>query len=751
MNQISPDIRLNLDANSQPGLNRAINKSRYRLCSFLLLLLCAQTGIPSSYAAWNNPYPKIDSQQNILYTSFSERPKHLDPVRSYSASEYAFIGQIYEPPLQYHFLKRPYELMPLTVEAMPSLHYFDAKDQALPASASSDQIAYSVYTLRIKPGIRYQPHPAFAREGSGQARYLSLTEADMENIHRLSDFKDNGTRELVAEDYVYQIKRLAHPKLNSPIQGLMSEYISGLTEYAETLKQAYQQQDSQNSFFDLRQYPLEGAKAIDRYTYQIKVKGRYPQLLYWLAMPFFAPMPYEADQFYSQVGMKERNITLDWYPVGTGAYMLTVNDPNLRMVMERNPNFHEEYYPSEGETGDRESGWLDDAGKRMPFVDKVIYSLEKESIPYWNKFLQGYYDVSGVSSDSFDQAIQFGAEGSAQLTDNMKAKDIHLSTNVETSIFYIGFNMMDPVVGGTSQSARLLRRAISIAIDFEEYISIFANGRGQTAQSVIPPGIFGHIEGEAGINPYIYDWVNNKPQRKPVSEAKRLLAEAGYPNGRDKETGKPLLIYMDITGGGPEDKSRFDWYRKQFRKIDLDLVIRNTDYNRFQEKMRKGNAQLFMMGWNADYPDPENFLFLLYGPNGKVKYHGENAVNYQNPEFDALFEQMKNMDNSPRRLDITNKMTAILREDAPWIPGFYPKRFVLHHGWYYNTKPNLMSHNYMMYKRIDPLKREQMRTQWNRPVLWPVVVTVFILIVTIVPAIVMYRRREKQPAVKTIR
>ena len=749
--------------NSRRAIKRVFHGWRSRLCLFrtcsfrmhplLLLILCWQVGLQNSHAAWNNPYPETASQQNILYSSFSERPKHLDPVRSYSASEYVFIGQIYEPPLQYHFLKRPYELIPLTVETMPIPEYYDANNQKLPATASSEQIAYSIYTLRIKPGIRYQPHPAFAKDESGQARYLSLTETDLENIHRLSDFKQSGTRELVAEDYVYQIKRLAHPRLNSPIQGLMSEYISGLTEYAETLKEAYQEQANQkregnnNSFFDLRQYSLDGAKVIDRYTYQIRVKGRYPQLLYWMAMPFFAPMPYEADQFYSQAGMKERNITLDWYPVGTGAYMLTVNDPNLRMVMERNPNFHVQYYPGEGEPGDAEQGWLDDAGKRLPFVDKVIYSLEKESIPYWNKFLQGYYDVSGVSSDSFDQAIQFGALGDAQLTDDMKDKDIHLSTNVETSIFYIGFNMMDPIVGGTSQRARLLRRAISIAIDFEEYISIFANGRGQTAQNVIPPGIFGHVEGESGINPYIYDWVNNKPQRKSISEAKRLLTEAGYPNGREKVSGKPLLIYFDITGSGPESKSRFDWYRKQFKKIDIDLVIRNTDYNRFQEKMRKGNAQLFMMGWNADYPDPENFLFLLYGPNGKVKHHGENAANFQNSEFDALFEKMKNMDNSPERLVITNKMTEILRRDAPWIPGFYPKRFALYHGWYYNTKPNLMTHNYMMYKRIDPNKREQMRTAWNQPLLWPVVLLIIILVVTIVPAVIMYRRKEQQPAV----
>lgn len=698
--------------------------------------------LPFARAAWNNPYPESERGANILYSSFAERPRHLDPVRSYSSNEYAFIGQIYEPPLQYHYLKRPYELAPLTAEAIPKPRYYDAAGREI-TGEDAGAIAFSVYEIRIRPGIRYQPHPAFARDAQGRYRYLSLTPADLKDVRRLADFAWQGSRELVAEDYVYQIKRLAHPRLSSPIQGLMNEYIIGLKDYAATLKRAWREQGG--GFLDLRNYPLAGAEVVDRYTYRIKVRGRYPQLLYWLAMPFFAPMPWEADQFYSQPGMAERNISLDWYPVGTGAYMLTMNNPNLRMVLERNPNFHAQFYPAEGEAGDEERGWLADAGKRLPFIDKVIYNLEKESIPYWNKFLQGYYDVSGVSSDSFDQAIQFSQQGEAQLTPAMREKGIHLLTSVQASIMYLGFNMLDPVVGGDSERARLLRRAIAIAVDYEEYISIFANGRGLAAQGPIPPGIFGHLAGREGINPYVYDWVNGQPRRKPVSEARELLARAGYPGGRDARTGKPLLIHLDITGGGPEDKARFDWLRKQLKKIDLELVVRNTDYNRFQEKMRKGNAQLFMWGWNADYPDPENFLFLLYGPNGKVKHHGENAANYANPEYDRLFERMKTMANGPERLALIERMLAIVRRDSPWLWGFHPRQFVLHHGWYYNAKPNLMAHNTMMYRRIDPALREQRRAEWNRPVLWPLGLLLLVFVLSLLPAILVYRRKERQP------
>ncbi len=684
----------------------------------------------------NNPYPREDWRANILYSSFSERPKHLDPARSYSSNEYAFIGQIYEPPLQYHYLKRPYELTPLTAKRLPQPEFYDAEGRRLADDVAPEQVAYTLYTIEIRPGIRYQPHPAFARDAQGRLLYHGLDADDLAEVYSLADFSETGTRELVAADYVHQIKRLAHPSLHSPILGVMSDYIVGLGELANTLRQ-----QARGGFIDLTEYELEGARVLDRYRYQIKVRGTYPQLLYWLAMPFFAPMPPEVERFYAQPGMKEKNLTLDWYPVGTGAYMLTENNPNRRMVLVRNPNYRGMPYPREGGPGDAELGLLADAGKPMPFIDKVVYNLEKETIPYWNKFLQGYYDTSGISSESFDQAVQIGGQGEITLTPEMQQKGIRLLTTVATSIFYIGFNMKDPVVGGLSERARKLRRALSIAIDFEEFISIFANGRGISAQGPIPPGIFGHRD---EFNPYVYEQRDGRVRRKSLEEARRLLAEAGYPNGVDERTGKPLTLYLDITASGPDDKARLNWYRKQFQKLNIQLVIRNTLYNRFQEKMLNGTAQIFIWGWNADYPDPENFLFLLYGPNGKADHRGENAANYANPEFDRLFEHMKNMRNGPERQAIIDRMVEIVRRDAPWVWGFHPKLFGLYHEWYYNAKPNLMGHNTLQYRRIDPDLRAERRAEWNRPVWWPLWLLLGLLVLGTVPAALAYWRKEHQ-------
>ncbi|MDP1646380.1 MAG: ABC transporter substrate-binding protein [Thiobacillus sp.] len=693
---------------------------------------------------WNTPYPGSETRANVLYSAFSERPKHLDPARSYSSNEVEFTGQIYEPPLQYHFLKRPYTLIPLTAEAVPKPRYFDAAGNALPDHPLSGQIAKSVYEIKIRPGIQYQPHPAFARDAAGRYRYHALDAAAMAGKTRIRDFAYTGTRELVAADYVYQIKRLANPRLSSPIFGLMSEHIIGLTALGAALEKAAQA--SPEATLDLDDFALEGAEVVDRYTYRIHIKGKYPQFIYWLAMPFFAPVPWEAEVFYAQPGMADKNLTLDWQPIGTGPYYLAENDPNRRMVLKKNPHFHGETYPGDDDTADRQAGQLLDAGKPLPFVDEAVFSLEKETIPYWSKFLQGYYDSSGISSDSFDQAVQFSAGGDPQLTDSMRDKDIHLITAVAASVWYVGFNMLDPVVGGLGEDRQKLRQALSIAFDYDEFISIFLNGRGIPAQGPIPPGLFGYVEGVAGLNPYVYEAREGQIQRRSLETAKKLLAEAGYPNGRDAQTGAPLVLYFDTMASGPDAKSRLDWMKKQLDKLNVQLVVRGTDYNRFQDKIRKGNAQLFEWGWNADYPDPENFFFLLYGPHKKVATGGENAANYDNTEFNRLFERMKDMDNGPERQRVIDAMLEIVRRDAPWIFAYYPKSFGLRHGWLHNVKPNLMANNTLKYRRIDPALRASRRAEWNRPVLWPIGLLVGALAAVIAPAAIAWRRREKSQA-----
>jgi ABC-type transport system substrate-binding protein len=703
------------------------------LKTLLPLLLAALAGCGDG--PLNNPYPASERDANTLYAAFAERPKHLDPAISYSSNEYVFIQQVYEPPLQYHYLRRPYALEPLAAAALPGVTLLDAAGQPLPADTDPAQAAASVYELRIRPGILYAPHPALARGDDGEFLYHHLDATALGAIDTLGDFAQRGSRELTADDFAYQIKRLANPRVQSPIRALLQTHIVGFDDFAGTLPQG-----KADGWLDLRPFPLAGVEVVDRYTLRIRLHDVYPQFRYWLAMPFFAPMPWEADRFYSQPGLMRKNITLDWYPIGTGPYMLTVNDPNRRMVLERNPLFRGEPYPTDGEPGDAKAGLLADAGRPMPFIDRAVFSLERESIPVWSKFLQGYYDRSAVGQDSFDQVVNLGAGGELALTDTMRARGMSLSAPVMASVFYTGFNMLDDVVGGYDAKRRALRQAIAIAIDQEESIAIFQNGLGVAMQGPVPPGIFGHRDGAAGINRHVYSWHAGRPQRHGIERARELLKTAGYPGGRQAD-GTPLVLYFDSMATGPDAKSYLDWLRKQFAKLGVQLVVRSTDYNRFQDKMRRGQAQIYQWGWNADYPDPENFLTLFLSRSGKVKHGGENASNYENPQFDRLFERMRVLPNGPERQRLIDRMVDMLRADVPWVAGFHPRQVVLNHAWTGNLKPNDMATNTLKYQRLDPALRARLRDAWNRPNWLPLAIVGGIAVLAVIPALRLWRRR----------
>jgi ABC-type transport system substrate-binding protein len=176
------------------------------------------------------------------------------------------------------------------------------------------------------------------------------------------------------------------------------------------------------------------------------------------------------------------------------------------------------------------------------------------------------------------------------------------------------------------------------------------------------------------------------------------------------------------------------------------LPFLSFSWNRFQEKLRKGSTQLFIVGWRADYPDPENFMFLLNGPQARAKGGGENASNYGNPEYDALFAKMRHMPNSPERQEVIDRMVEMFRRDAPWIGGFHRKTFGLYHSWLGNLKPNEMADNKLRYYRVDPARRGAARQEWNRPVLWPTFLILLAIVAGTIPAIRSYRRRERMAA-----
>ncbi len=729
--------------------------------SVLGLAACSQDA-PGSLL--NSPYTAAAPSKNALYTAFAQRsPKYLDPTSSYSTDETPFTYSIYEPLYGYHYLKRPYSLLPKTAEAVAEPIYLDAQGQVLPPDAPGEDVRESVYDIRIKPGIQFQPHPAFARNEQGELRYADLQAADLADIRQVTDFAHTGTRELTAEDYVYGIRRLATTRAVSPIFAHMTDYIVGLKEYGETIKAAdaalrkgLGPMDRDLPWLDLRRYAFDGVQALDRHTLRIRVNGKYPQFKYWLAMTFFSPIPWEADQFYSRPGMAAKNIGWNTWPVGTGPFMLTESLENRRHVLSRNPHYRGEPYPCEGSEEDRALGLLEDCGKPTPFLDQVVFSIEKEGVPLQGKFMQGYYDIPQIGRGEYGVAYLVAIGDSEDKAALFAERQIQLPTTVETQNWYFGFNWLDPVVGGSidpqqNERNRKLRQAISIAMDWEEYVAIFENSQAQVAHGPLPPGLLGYVEGPEGVNPVVYDLEQGVARRKPLETARQLLAEAGYPEGRHAQTGQPLVLNFDaMSGASPAARSRFDWMQRQFAKLGIQLEIRATDYNRFQDKMRRGVAQLYMWGWNADYPDAENFLFLLYGPNAKADQGGENASNYRNDRFDARFERMKFLDDGPEKARLIAEMVDIVREDAPWMFGFFPKSGGAYHQWVGNGKPTQMIRNELQYLKVDPERREARIAQWNQPVWWPIPVLIGAVLILAWPAWQLARRRDSAPAVPSV-
>ncbi|MFJ1302128.1 ABC transporter substrate-binding protein [Pseudomonadota bacterium AL_CKDN230030165-1A_HGKHYDSX7] len=735
--------------------------SMWRLGATLVVLVGMLAGC-SRENPINSPYAAGAMAENSLYTAFVKRsPKYLDPAQSYSTDETAYTYNIYEPLYGYHYLKRPYELIPRAAAEIAHPVYLDANGQVLPEDAPGEQIAESRYDIKIRPDTRFQPHPAFARKADGVYTYFPLAAGELDDKFYIPDFPETGTRELTADDYVYAFRRLASPRVASPIYSLMADYVIGLDAYGkrlrqrdETLRKGIEPGARDLPWLDLREPDgFDGVQALDPHTLRIRVKGKYPQFKYWLAMTFTAPVPWEADRFYSQPGMAAHDLSLNTWPVGTGPFMLGESITNWRHVLVRNPNFHGEAYPCEGEPGDREAGLLADCGKPTPFLDKVVFSIEKEAVPLSGKFLQGYYDVPQVERGEYGVAMLVAAGDSPEKAELYRDHGIQLPTTVETSNWYMGFNWLDPVVGRgdtpeQQEKNRKLRQAISIAVDWEEYVAVFENSQAEVANGPVPPGVLGYVPPPEGYNPVVYDLVDGKPRRKSIDTAKRLLAEAGYPDGRNAQTGAPLVIYYDaMTGAG--GNPQFDWLRRQLARIGIQMDVRSTDYNRFQDKMRRGTAQLFLWGWNADYPDAENFLFLLYGPNAKAGKNGENAANYENPEFDRLFEQMKFLDDGPEKAKIIARMVELVRNDAPWMFGYFPKSGGAYQQWVGNAKPTQMVRNTLQYLKVDPALRVEKIDEWNRPVWRWLVLLVALVLLAILPAYVALKRRERQTAFGT--
>jgi ABC-type transport system substrate-binding protein len=649
----------------------------------------------------NDPYPEEDDGRKIVYIPFETPTKTLDPAVAYTTVDHAVTGPVYDTLLEYHYLERPYRLIPGLARTVPE------------REVRGDRI---VYRFHLREGLTFHPDPCFSTTGDPTA-----------------------TREIEAADVAFQLMRVADPAVNSPVMSNFTR-IDGLRGFAERLA-ARREADAAFAARPVHeQYAavggVPGLRTPSRHELEIVLTEAHPQLLYWFAMEFTSPVPWEAIEHYD--GREGREAFAE-HPVGSGPFRVARYDKRHRIVLERFEAWygrrHPEWqapaatYPATGEAGDAAAGLLDPAyvGRPLPFVERVELRLEKDPIPTFNKFLQGYYDLSGVVQESFDRVVK-----DERLSEDMAARGMQLSKTVIPTIYYLGFNMDDRVVGTPAGArGRALRQAMSLVVDADEYTRIFQNGRGIAAQTPLPPGLDG------------YDETYRNPFRQvDVARARALLVEAGYPDGVDPDTGRPLRLSFDTGDASARARLRYQFFVDAWRGLGLDVEVAATTYNQWQDKARRGAYQIFMWGWVADYPDPENFFFLLSSEMARAD-GGPNTANFRDASYDALFERMRSMDAGPARLALIRRMRGILETERPWIELFHAESFILQHGWMRNVKPLGMSFSTLKYQDVDRALRARQRIEWNRPVRWPLYGLAGLGLLLLVPAVVTFLRERQ--------
>lgn len=651
----------------------------------------------------NNPYSETDSAEKVLYLPFREAPKSLDPAVAYDTAAHEITGNVYDTLLEYHYLERPYRLIPALAREVP-------KPETLPDGKVR-------YLFELREDLWFEADACFS---------LSQPPAK--------------ARRVTAEDVAFELLRVADPTVNSPVNEPFS-VLHGFQEFGARLTKLGEQEPTFKKLTKREQYQraggVEGVRAVDERTLSLTLSRAYPQILYWFAMPFSTPVPWEAVQYYD--GQNGRQHFAD-HPVGTGPFRLARYEKQGRMVLEKSPSWygvrHPEWkapgatYPDRGEADDAAKGFLLEAavGKPLPFLSRVEFRREKESIPSFNKFLQGYYDASGIIRESFDKVIR-----DDQLSDEMRRLGVRLDKSVGASVYYVGFNMTDGTVGTPAgDRSRKLRQAMSLVTDFTEYSRVFMNNRGVPAESPLPPGIFG----------YESDYKN--PNRQINRErAQQLLKEAGYDGGIDPKTSRPLRLSFDVGDTSPDGRLRYQFWVNQWRTIGIDVAVSATTYNKFQQKIRDGAYQIFMWGWVADYPDAENFLFLLWSEMARSKNNGPNSANFMNKAFDQRFLKVKALEDGPEKLGLIREMRGILEHEAPWIPLFHTEDYTLHHGWETNVKPSGLSVPTLKYHDIDAEQRRVQRKSWNKPILWPALALGLVAVALFIPGLRTYLKERR--------
>jgi oligopeptide transport system substrate-binding protein len=562
-----------------------------------------------------------------LRVAFTTAESGFDPQAASDAYSFYVCHAIFDALYTYDYFARPARMVPNTADGMPQI---------------SD--GGRTYTIKVKPGIYFADDPAF-----------------------------NGRkRELVADDYVYSIKRIFDPKVRSYWLYLFENNLIGLDGVLARARSS--------GSLDY-EAPIDGLRSLDKYTLRIRFKNPDYVFQWWLTFDGLAAVAREVVDAHKD----ESNRVAD-HPVGTGAYRLAQWIRGQKIVLEANPDFRSETFPVPSlgsEPGDAALA-RENAGKKLPIVGRVEISIIEEAQPRLLTFDSGELDYVELPSSIAGNVLT-----DSELKPEYAKRGIRLHRQIEPALDFTFFNMDNPVVGGYSNDKIALRRAISMGYDRAADIKLIANGQGVPATQPVPPGL-------AGFDPSIPPKNGYDPKAARV-----LLDKFGYKD-RDGEgyrktpEGKPLTL-IKASATTNVDRSRDELWKRSMDAIGIRITFLKQKWPELNKMSEAGQLMMWNLAWITSLPDGDSFYSVLYSKNIGTS----NDARLRLPEFDRLYEDARKRPDGPQRNAIYRKLTELVQNYAPWVLGDYPYSNVLAQPWLKGYKQHPFVKNEWKYYDID--------------------------------------------------
>jgi ABC-type transport system substrate-binding protein len=563
----------------------------------------------------------------------------FDPAELSDLYSSNLIDNIFDTPLRYDYLARPLKLVPNTLAEMPTV----TEEGTL-------------YRMRVKPGIYFDDDPAFKGK----------------------------KRELTAEDYVYSMKRLFDPRRKSPNLYQLEGYIVGMDEILAKARQTNVMD------FDT---PVEGLRALDRYTWQVRLKQPNYNFLYYLAYcNLTCALAREVAETYGDRTTE--------HPVGTGPFRLASWKRSSKIVLEKNPGYREDFYDAQPAADDARGQEIAAAmkGRRLPMLDRVEVYIVEEPQPRWLAFLNTEHDFLERLPDEFANI----AVPNGKIAPNLAKRGIQLSRVPGMELTYSYFAMKDPVVGGYTPDKVALRRAIVLGNDVNEEIRIPRKNQGIPAQSPIGPGALGYDpEFRSSITEY------------NPAKSKALLDMYGYvdcdgdgwrdlPKKNAADPCQPMTIEYAAAPGGV-NQPLVELWKKNMDAIGIRMNFRREKWPDLLKASKAGKLQMWGLGWSAPVPDADAFFVMLYGPNGGQANHAR----FNLPEFDRLYEKAKRLPDGPERSAIYREMNRLFLVYSPWRLGVHRFYNDLTHPWVIGYVRHPVMRNFWRFIDVDTARLQQ--------------------------------------------